>query len=121
MKSPATGGGNNFEQIIGITGLLKSTYEKILSIFITLSLILSSYGCSRNDTELGECVYKVNTETFERLRCLVPPKPGESNQALLIRYLDEQHIKTKNPPIIFLDEKNGTLMVMALAFSCHPV
>jgi len=88
--------------------------KKILSIFITLSLILSSYGCSRNDTELGECVYKVNTETFERLRCLVPPKPGESNQALLIRYLDEQHIKTKNPPIIFLDEKNGTLKVMAI-------
>jgi hypothetical protein len=84
----------------------------MLAIFIGLSLLLTSYGCSRNDTKLGEWLCPVDKETFVRLRYLVPPKPSESNQALLIRYLDEQHIKTKNPPIILLDEKKNQLMVI---------
>jgi len=87
--------------------------KAILAIFIGLSLLLTSFGCSRNDTEIVECLHTVSADTFVRLRYLVPPKPGESNQALLIRYLDEQHIKIKNPPIILLDEKSGRLMIIA--------
>ena len=56
----------------------------------------------------------VDTKTFtNRLQQLMPPKPGESGRELLIRYLDQQHIKLTNQPDVLFDEKTGELRIFA--------
>ena len=85
--------------------------KAMLAILMGLGLLLASYGCSRNDKEIVECIQTVNADTFVRLKHLIPPKDGESNQQLLNRYLDEHGIKVK--PGIILDEKKGWLRIFA--------
>jgi hypothetical protein len=85
--------------------------KAILAIFIGLGLLLTSIGCSRNDTKIVEYIQTVNADTFVRLKQLMPPKDGESNQQLLNRYLDEHGVKVKSG--IILDEKMGLLRIFA--------
>ena len=56
--------------------------------------------------------YKISADTFvSHLKQFAPPKAGESNQKLLLRYIEQQHIDLPVPSSIFLDEKGGRLFV----------
>ena len=58
--------------------------------------------------------YKVNAETFvANLKYLMPPRPGESNTALLIRYFKQKHIEIKPAKSKFLNEKKNLLFALA--------
>jgi hypothetical protein len=72
------------------------------------------YCRARYHPEVGEWILMVDTKTFtNRLQQLMPPKPGESGRELLIRYLDQQHIKLTNQPDVLFDEKTGELRIFA--------
>jgi len=94
---------------------------KILLAFILgLGLVLTSVGAPTNETTTasGELLltrsYKIDTETFVKsLKQLAPPKSGESNQDLLVRFFKENRVETQRPTSVYLDEKRNRLFVRA--------
>jgi hypothetical protein len=54
--------------------------------------------------------YNVSAGTFvANLKYLLPPRFGESNTMLLIRFFKQRHIEIKPPESIFLNEKRNLL------------
>ena len=60
-------------------------------------------------------MYMIKPESFVRnLKQLAPPKSGESNQDLLVRYFKENGIDTQKPRKVVLGEKNDWVFVRAV-------
>ena len=92
----------------------------LLAIILGLGLVLASVGAPTNETTTasGERLltrsYKIDTEAFVKsLKRLAPPKTGESNQDLVVRFFNENRVETQRPTSIFLDEKGSRLLVRA--------
>ena len=89
--------------------------KTLLTFIIGVGLALTSFG-DQTDSPAADGLfshaYKVETQTFvSRLRKLAPPKPGESNQELLRRFLQEQHLTFQKPAGVFFNEKHGVVSV----------
>jgi hypothetical protein len=90
----------------------------LLSISFTLALacVAGSTNATVQTTEplLTRSFDKFDIGTFvHNLRQLAPPKQGESNQALLLRYFKENNVEVEKPGAVFLDEKGKRLLVRA--------
>ena len=109
MKSNPQGGA--IRQIENHYKIMKT----LLTFIIGVGLALTSFGGQTNSPAadgLFSQSYKVETQTFvSQLRQLAPPKPGESNQELLRRFLQEQHITFQKPAGVFFNEKKGIVSV----------
>src|SRR5258705_4257254 len=87
--------------------------KTLLTLVIGFALVLTSFGDPPKDTSSAERlltrVYKINANTFVRgLKQLAPPKTGEANQDLLLRFLKENHVEIQKA---YLDEQNDRLAV----------
>jgi hypothetical protein len=81
-------------------------------------LMFSSVDGQTNDTvqvepSLYTRVYLFTESSVNRLQLLLPPKTGESNQELLLRYFKTQHVEIEKPATLVFDEKNRRLMIHA--------
>ncbi len=89
--------------------------KTLLILIIGFGLILTSFADSTTAPApalMFSRHYTISTETFvSHLKQLAPPKAGESDQELLLRYIEQQHIDLPVPSSIFLDEKGGRLFV----------
>jgi hypothetical protein len=94
-----------------------------IALVLGLALIFTTGpGCKKQSdgkTETGQSnqftqSYKIETKTFiANLRRLAAPKPGESNQALLLRYFVENGVTMAPPSAVMLDEIGSRLLVRA--------
>jgi hypothetical protein len=90
--------------------------KTLITFIIGTGLIVSSFAdsaaTSAKPPPMYTHVYKLDYGTFvSHLRQLVPPRVGESNEELLLRFAKEQHIKLPKPSSIVLNEKQGWLKV----------
>ena len=92
----------------------------LLTLILGMGLALTSIGSPTNETatasgdRLLTRSYKLDSETFVKsLKQSAPPKSGESNQDLLVRFFKENRVETQRPTSIFLDEKANRLFVRA--------
>jgi hypothetical protein len=89
--------------------------KTLLTFIIGVGLALTSFGDQTNTPAadgLFSHAYRVETQTFViQLRQLAPPKPGESNQELLRRFLQEQHVTFQKPAGVSFNEKHGIVSV----------
>jgi hypothetical protein len=100
--------------ILGIVNLMKT----LLTVIMGFGLICSSLGDQTNDTAAAEPslytrVFLFTPSSVSRLQLLLPPKAGESNQELLLRYFNTQHVEIKKPATLMFEEKNNRLMIHA--------
>jgi len=92
--------------------------KSLLVLLLGLSLVLPSFCGSTNETTTASGAhlltrsYKISPDAFvQNLKKLAPPKSGESNQQLLVRFFKENHIEILKPAAVFLDEKKERLLV----------
>lgn len=86
--------------------------KKLYTIIFGFCLLFSSNAFSNNNEEpQNDYFYQVaNPEAFfDRLKMLLPPKAGETNQQLLFRYFKEHKSLISNPAEISFDDKHGEL------------
>ena len=94
-----------------------------IALVLSLSLIFAvGTGCKKKSdgkAETGQAnqfthSYKIDTKIFTaNLRKLAAPKPGESTQALLLRYFVENGVAMEPPSAVMLDEMGNRLLVRA--------
>lgn len=89
-----------------------------LTFLLGLSLALSGIASPTNETikasqqNLHTRQFKVSTDSLVRnVTRLLPPKAGESNHDLLVRFFKENHVNIQKPATLSLDEKKGLLLV----------
>jgi len=97
--------------------------KTIIALVLGLGLIFTTgTGCKKQSDgkiETGQAnqftqSYKIETKTFiANLRRLAAPKPGEANQALLLRYFVENGVAMEPPSAVMLDEMGSRLLVRA--------
>ena len=85
---------------------------------LSLALALSGIAGPTNENtkasvqNLHTRQFKVSTDTLMRnVRKLLPPKAGESNHDLLVRFFKEKKVDIQKPATLSLDEKKGVLLV----------
>jgi phenylpropionate dioxygenase-like ring-hydroxylating dioxygenase large terminal subunit len=92
---------------------------KALFMFIIgFGLVLTSFGDSTNQTTSADSLemrsYKVSVDTFvAHLKHLLPPKAGESDTDLLVRFFQQKHVEIKPPESVFLIEQKGAIFARA--------
>ncbi len=83
--------------------------------FVSVSVSLA--GSTDQTTSPGLLLsrtYRVSADTFvAHLKHLLPPKPGETDTELLVRFFDLKHIEIKPPESVFLNEQMGMLFARA--------
>jgi tetratricopeptide (TPR) repeat protein len=94
--------------------------KAVLTLLVGVGLVLCSYGDSTKDTQTttGERLltraYKVDVQAFlQNLERLSPPKPGESERDLLLRFFKENRVEIAKEGAVLLDAKAGRLWVRA--------
>jgi phenylpropionate dioxygenase-like ring-hydroxylating dioxygenase large terminal subunit len=92
--------------------------KTLFTFAIGFGLALASLGGSTNQTTSADLLemrtYKVSTDTFvAHLKHLLPPKAGESDTELLVRFFKQKHVEIKPPESIFLNEKMSLLFARA--------
>jgi uncharacterized membrane protein YobD (UPF0266 family) len=92
--------------------------KTFLTIIMGFGLIFSSLAGQTNDTATAEPsfytrVFLFTPSSVSRLQLLLPPKEGESNQELLLRYFETQHVEIMKPATLVFEEKNKRLMIHA--------
>src|SRR5206468_3719911 len=102
--------------------------KTLLTLIIGFTLIFNSYGGAGNETTsapgepLVNVSYHVSTETFVRnLKQLAPPKSGESNQDLLLRFLKENKVEIQKPAAVLLLEKKGRVLAHMTQADQHKI
>jgi hypothetical protein len=84
---------------------------------IGVGLAFTSFADSTNQTSSDVFLmrtYKVSTETFlAHLKHRLPPKSGETDTALLIRYFKQKHIEIKPPESVFWNETMSLIFAKA--------
>jgi hypothetical protein len=93
--------------------------KALFALIIGFGLVSTSFGGSSDQTtspELYSRTYQVSADTFvAHLKHLLPPKPGETDTALLVRFFEQKHVEIKPPESIFLSEEKGLLFARATA------
>lgn len=99
---------------------MKTAIALMLSVGL---LFAAGTGCkkSQNDgqAETGQAnqftqSYKIEPKNFNaNLRRLAPPKPGESSQALVLRFFVDNGVVMEPPSAVMLDEIGNRLLVRA--------
>ena len=94
-----------------------------IAFILSLSLILSGgAGCKKQTdgkAETGQAnqftqSYKIEGKTFvANLRRIAAPKPGESLQALILRFFVENGVTMEPSSAVILDEMGNRLLVRA--------
>ncbi len=92
--------------------------KPLLTLIIGFALALTSFGNPAKDTPTAEQLltrsYEIVADVFVRnLKQLTPPKSGEPNQELLLRFLKENHVEIQKPTVVILDPKRDRLHVRA--------
>jgi len=90
----------------------------LLTVIMGFGLIFSSFADQTNGTATAEPslytrVFLFTPSSVSRLQLLLPPKAGESNQELLLRYFKTQHGEIKKPATLVFEEQNKRLMIHA--------
>ena len=91
--------------------------KALFPLIIAVGLAFTSFGGSTDQTtspQLFSRVYHVSTNTFvPHLKHLLPPKAGETDTALVVRFFKQKHVEIKPPEAVFLNEEKGMLFVRA--------
>ena len=91
----------------------------ILALVITIGFCFLSLASSTNTLDQAENLlsrsYKLSSSsTFvEHLKNFLPPKPGESDTKLLIRFFKTKRIDIKAPESVYLNVELNTVFVHA--------
>jgi len=95
--------------------------KALLTLTSAFSLVLASFAGSTNEPTTASSdrllvrEYKIKSDTFVRslkqLEVANPNDPGESNQALLVRYFKNKQVVVEKPGSVFLDEKGNRLII----------
>jgi predicted DNA binding CopG/RHH family protein len=90
--------------------------KTLLIILAGLGIVFSSLAGQTSDIDgvqppFFTRAFVVNTSFLTNLHQHLPPKAGESNQELLLRYLKTQQIEIKKPVTLVLEEKHRRLTV----------
>ena len=85
--------------------------KKLYTLIIGLCLASASYAGSTDSSSLNDYFCQVkNPQVFlTRLKELLPPKQGETNQELLFRYFREHGSAITNPADVSFDENTRVL------------
>ena len=92
--------------------------KALLILLLGFGLVLPGLSGTTNEATTASAeplvarTYKIRADAFVRnLKKLETPKSGESDQDLLVRFFREQRIEIQKPAAVFLDGKQGTLLV----------
>ena len=86
--------------------------KTLLAFIIGFGLAFTSFGSSTDQME--QRTYKVSTKTFlAHLKHRLPPKSGETDTELLVRYFKQKHVEIKPPESIFWNEKMSLIFAKA--------
>ena len=97
--------------------------QKIITIILGLGLLLAGVtGCKKKadspavagqENQFTQSI-NIDPKVFvPSLRGLLPPKPGESSKALLLRYLVENGVAMEPPSDVMVDEIGNRVLVRA--------
>lgn len=97
--------------------------KTIIAIIVGLGLMLTGVtGCKKqNDSQSSPGEPKLFSQSFKvepraftsNLRKIDPPKPGEPDRALLIRFFSENGVSMETPADVIIDEIGKRVLVRA--------
>ena len=97
---------------------IKNNMKALFTLVIGFGLVCASFGGSTDQATSPELLfsrtYKVSTDTFvAHLKHLLPPKSGETDTELLVRFFKQKDVEVKPPESVFLNEQMGMLFARA--------
>jgi len=97
---------------------IKNNMKALFTLVIGFGLVCASFGGSTDQATSPELLfsrtYKVSADTFvAHLKHLLPPKSGETDTELLVRFFKQKDVEVKPPESIFLNEQMGMLFARA--------
>jgi hypothetical protein len=92
--------------------------KTLLALLLGLGLLFPSFGGPTNETasasseHLLSRFYRIDPDAFVgNLKKSVSAEAGDSNQDLLVRLFNENHIQLEKPSAVLLDEKRRVLSI----------
>jgi hypothetical protein len=92
---------------------------KVLFVLVIgFGLVCVSFGGPADQTTSPELLlsrhFQVNADTFvAHLKHMLPPKSGETDTELLVRFFKQKHVEIKSPKSVFLNKERGEVFARA--------